>query len=551
MTRVVLSIILTLAMCGSVCGDDSQTIRTSGPATVIVTTDAPETGRRLPLCGCWNTGENQQSEGQDVGYTPDFQLSQIQAGVPWQMAFEWFDDFGVNVRANRSVYFEPAWGYCRDNRAPISFVGRNFIDIFRLNNQWGSATPPVDHPFLVKADGTIVKTASPWSPNIHQWYALGSKVGAYLAVEFAADYPNPPEVWLFDNNEAGYTKQVDSRQDARYPTRLVDAFATMNSVDALAVESVEYQRAMRLRYAEFRRGLRDALPEGWKKIRFVGYSPFGNEFGMAQHDPDPLRFQYPWYGEHVAYTHDGVTCNVGYLQSWSSGGAGIVRSPQMEAGNVRFAREQFQRDFSFETHYWNGKGVPKDVWQGVIRCTLWQMLTERNRMFLGSSLTRASTYDRDMQPLEQACREVKDSQILSRFWKHGTLLRNVSEGHPYIRMMQPEFTDLTKRMFIQHVPANNRVMPWNQFTLDPGPDARLVDTWTINRSMTTPIAVYAIALKDGSDTLIYAHAPNGAMNSVEIQVCPTGSMPDFSVTVDVPVSGAFWVRYADGSVSAL
>lgn len=523
----------------------------------------------LPVVGSWNTGENQLADGEDRGYCPDYQLARMQAGKPWKIAFEWYDNFRPNERAMRPWYYEPAWSHCRDNKLPIVFVGRNFADLFRLNPPWSGTAIPADHPFRINADGSITKAASPWSPNTHQWYALGRKVGQYLATEFAADYPDPPSVILMDNAEQGADKRADARMDIRYPQLLKDAFSKLTVSQASEVERQVYGQAMAFRFGELKRGLRDALPDGWKGIKFVAYGQFGSEYASAEVASDSLRYGVPWTGaagDGVFQTHDGRTANVGYLHNWATGMPGIVRSPSIEAGNARFAldtmQSSFNREYLVETHFWNGKNVSRDVWLGVVRCVMWQMRTEHNRLFVGSAAKVSDTYARDMEPLESAAAEVHANETLRRFWQHGTLLENrwtrdfaalpkrsqydteTGYGHPYAWMLPMEFADTGKRLFIQHVPINERLQLQYTDTAYP----RYVDRWLRDRTHQTPVLVFAVCLQLDSEYLIYAHAPNGAVQDAEIQVCPDGNVPRFSVTVDVPVDGRFWLRNSLGAV---
>lgn len=547
------------------------TMKLLAGAVAILLCSTAIADRPLPVVGCWNTGENQLADGEDRGYCPDYQLSRLQVGKPWQVAFEWYDNFRPNERALRPWYYEPAWSHCRDNKLPIAFVGRNFADLFRLNPPWSGAIP-ADHPFRINADGSITKAASPWSPNIHQWYALGRKVGGYLAAEFAADYPDPPSVILMDNAEVGADRRVDARMDSRYPQLLRDAFAKLSPSQAAEIERHVYGQAMAFRFGELKRGLRDALPEGWKRIKFVAYGQFGSDYASAEVLTDSLRYGVPWSdaaGDGVFQTHDGRTANVGYLHNWSTGMPGIVRSPSIEAGNSRFALDtmqaSFNRDYLIETHFANGKNVSRDVWAGVVRCVMWQMRTEHNRLFVGSSLKVADTATRDMEPLESAAAEVHENETLRRFWGRSTLLPNrwardfatmpkrhqydtdTGYGHPYTWMLPPEFADTGRRLFVQHVPLNERLQLQYTDTAYP----RYVDRWLRDRTHLVAVPVFAICLQLGDEYLVYAHAPNGAVSGAEIHVCPDGNVPRFRVTVDVPVAGAFWLRDQSGHLSAV
>lgn len=581
-------LVAILLLCSTAFAADPITITTDGPATVVVTpadpviTVAPpgvsvtpipaDHSRPLPVFASWNMGKNQTADGQDVGYTPDWQHEQLLAGFPILLTFEHSFYLDPNHRTNSAVEFNPAWPYARDNKLPIAFIGWNFLDRLRLG-QWPGSTPlPADHPFVVKSDNTVVKACSPWSPNIHQWYAEGQRVGNHLRLVYAADYPEPPAVLLFDNHEAGIATLEQAQQDKRRPA-IINAvwsqYWQTNPSYAREVERVEMERAYALRYAEFKRGLREALPPAWRKVlRFIAYSQFGNEFGSVEYTPDSMRYAVPWSsaaGEGINPTHDGIAANVGYLHDWYTGNVGLVRSPSMEAGNVRFAIDTMREvnpAYEVVSLYWNGKQVSAAQYLGMCRCVLWQTQTPIHMAWVGSAETRAATFANQIQPLMQAVQEVHTNETLRRFWKDGKLLRNLwtrdfsaqpavnqydtrtGYGHPYWWMLPTEYADTGKRLFLQHVPINQRLVPWNTIG---GPDARLRDRWADDRTHQTQVPVFSIAHQLDDEYLVYAHAPNGARTGVQIDVHATTART-FTMTVDVPVAGAFWLRKADGSI---
>jgi len=575
-------------LCSTAVAADPIVVTTDGPATVTVTPGeatvsvaptqvsvspiAPDHSRPLPVFASWNIGKNQTADGQDVGYTPDWQHEQAMSGVPIMFTFEhsfWLDN---THRTSSAVEFNPAWPHVRDNRLPIAFIGWNFMDRLRLGQWPGSTALPADHPFLVKADGTVIKNCSPWSPHIHHWYAEGRRVGLHLAATYAADYPEPPAIYLFDNHEAGIATLEQAQLDKRRPA-LINAiwgqYWQTKPEYAREVERVEMDRAYALRYAEFKRGMRDALPGGWKKIKFISYAQFGNEFGITEFTPDSMRYAVPWAdagGGGVYTTHDGMAANVGYLHNWYSGNVGLLRSPSTEAGNVRFAIDTMREvnpAYEVVSLYWNGKAVTPQQYLGMCRCVMWQTQTPIQMAWVGSAQTRAETFVNQIQPLMQAVQEVHTHETLKRFWRDGKLLRNLwtrdftawpkvnpqwdSEtgyGHPYAYMMPPEYADTGKRLFLQHVPINNRHVKWSQLG---GPDDRFVDVWKDDRERDVAVPVFAICHQLGDEYLIYAHAPNGARGFVEIDVHATTART-FRIVVDVPIEGAFFLRKANGDV---
>lgn len=512
---------------------------------------------KLPYWGSWNTGENQQSDGQDTGYTPDWQLQQISQGKHIHPTFELFtDNLPRNIRTTRAVYFEPAWTYAKTNKLPITFVGRNFEQMFKELEPWKSMTKEDPHPFIQKTDGLLLKYAtSPWNKNTHHWYDLGLKLGQYLSREFAQDYPDCPYVYLGNNNEVGLALLNQAKLDIAIPSYLVGA-------DSQLIHR-EMWDGYRLRRGEFLKGLDDGCPEWAGRMHTFAYTGFGNEFCSVESSV-PGIYRYPWIGGEGKLEFAGlnVTANIGYLHSWSSNQAWTVRSPQVECCNARHALDVYRRsvnpEFELETHFWNGKAVPPDAWKGVVRTVLWVMRSEKNRLFLGSSQTVASTYDRDMKPLVEAIEEVHTNSVLRDFWENGTLLENrwtrdwvaqpklgqydtaTGYGHPYYwkTSVPPEEQDPGNRWYLQHVPLNNRLIQWVENGL---PRPMMRDYWQSDREHKTVIPVFAIAIQKGDEYLIYAHAPQGQLNDVEIQVCPDGGIPRFSITVDVPVEGEFYI----------
>ena len=506
----------------------------------------------LPYYGCWNTGER---EG---GYSPDWQYEQINAGKHIGPAFEfWSDSLPSNVRETKADYFEPLWSHCRDNSLPLHFVGRNFLTMFKDFEPWKSMTE--NHPFLEYTDGRINRGyLSPWNNQAHHWFDLGTMVGEYFRHEFAEDYGQPPFVYLGDNNELGLTPLNEAKLDKAFPAYLIGAD------DQLTLR--ELWDGYRIRRGMFLDGIRQACPQWADVLHVVAYADFGNEFNRSESNNYPNPYRYPWSGpdgRQESLGYDGVTANIGYLHDWSNISPHKVRSPQLEASNARFAlkryRDAVNPKFWLESHFWNGQQVSADVWLGVIRYVMWVMRQPSNRLFLGSAETVADTYEQHMKPLETAVQEVHDNQTLRIFWQLGELLPNRwvrdwdkqptynqndkydGYGHPYYwtKSLPPECQDPGDRWFQQHVPDNQRLIDW---TTIGGSQPILWDQWQTDRSHQFDVEVFSFAMKAGDTYLIFASSPKGARQDVEIQVCPDGHEPRFSITVDVPVSGGFWLH---------
>jgi len=546
--RLILLIVLLIAA----IADAAPTVAAPPPRQQTVS--APR--HLLPYWGSWNTGEYQKRDGEDTGYHPDWQYDRIVAGSHLHPTFEFISDtLPERIRLTRAHYYEPLWSHARQTKLPLTFIGRNFGDMFRRLEPWASMTE--QHPFVEYEDGSIQRRwLSPWNQNAHHWSALGRLIGAYLRKEYAQDYPDPPYVYLGDNNELGMCRLAEAMKDVALPEYLAGA-------DRQLIIR-EMWDGYRMRRSLLIEGIREACPEWADEIHLFAYSDFGNEFCAVEQKADPYAYRYPWSGADGRLEFAGyhVTANVGYLHSWSNHSPHKVRSPQVEACNSRYALDRYRSAvnpaFELETHFWNGQNRDADVWQGVVRCVLWTMRTERNRLFLGASQSVSDTWENHMKPLVRAVEEVHRNRQLADFWQHGELLHNRwardwrrfpatskydtqdGYGHPYHwpSVLPPEEQDPGRRWFLQRVPVNQRFVPWKTIG---GPDNRLFDRWRNDRSHQTDVPVFAIALQREDRYLVYAHAPQGALREVNIEICPDGNEPRFSVTVDVPVEGGFWI----------
>lgn len=515
---------------------------------------------KLPYWGSWNTGEFQRYDGEDRGYSPDWQLPRIQAGDHIIPTFELItDSLPQNVRTVRSPhYYEPMWSYVKEHNLPLTFIGRNFEGMFFRLEPWKD----MDRIYTQTTDGRKLTKVSAWADNHDLFFDLGLTLGDYLQSEYAFDYRTPPYVYLGNNNEAGIAKYEDSILDVLFPIYLEDE-------NPYAIKR-EMWKQYGIRRQRFLDGLNEGCPEWAGRMHIFAYSSFGSSFSESEGKPEHLgRYRVPWFGVDgdEEYAGQNVTANIGYIHSWSTHSPYMVRSPQVEACNSRWALNEklnADPDFELETHFWNGQGHSPEIWKGVVRCVLWTMRTEKNRLFLGSNQTVADTYTRDMEPFIQACEEVHQNPILSDFWESGELLANrwkrdlsttpllpweakdpenravMAYGHPYYwPKAVPWYSDPGERWFLQHVPINDRLRLVPHHSNSNFDQYR--DFWQSDRSHQQVIRVFAICVQAGNRYLLFAHSPLGNMEGVEIQVCPDGTSPRFSVNVDTSVSGDFWI----------
>jgi hypothetical protein len=509
-------------------------------------------GRPLPIVGSWNTGQFQTTQNEDKGFDPSWQAWMIRKGWPLMMSFEFFEKYRTpNMRQVRSLHYTKGWEMVKRRKLPVSFVGENWEDRFRLETQYNvmRTDGTENHPFIENADGSRQALASCYGNNVHWWKHLGTQIGTYLRNEFALDYPDAPKVYLYNNAETGYARAGQELDDVRRP-------AWIDAADGQAkVFHAAY--CYGIRRAALIQAIKDACPEWADVIECFAYGGWANEFGASalNNNPNKRHYERPWGAGKFPYNCAGW---VGYIHDWQTWEPDTLRSPPLEACNSRWALDLYQktydRGFIMDTMYWNGKGDDAEVWKGICRQVMWIMQTEHHRLFTPSGATRAVTMDRDYVPLLQAAREIHENAVLKKFWQHGNLVTNrwtrdfdeipvdgngdtsTGYGHPYnwpaSEAHLDHFRDAGDRWFQQHVPLNGRYEKQG---------AHWRDLWQANSAHDRAVKIWAIAHELDGEYLIQACAPRGAESAVEIQICPTGHTPVATITVDVPVSGGFWL----------
>jgi hypothetical protein len=94
-------------------------------------------GRPLPIVGSWNTGQFQTTQNEDKGFDPSWQAWMIRKGWPLMMSFEFFEKYRTpNMRQVRSLHYTKGWEMVKRRKLPVSFVGENWEDRFRLETQY-------------------------------------------------------------------------------------------------------------------------------------------------------------------------------------------------------------------------------------------------------------------------------------------------------------------------------------------------------------------------------------------------------------------------------
>jgi hypothetical protein len=475
-------------------------------------------GRRLPLAGCWNTGERA------TGYGPAYQIREIEAG---QYLLPWFGlsiarvpgDTGLSnypAATDAPYYYESAVRYLAAHHLPLSFE----------STQWERLLPEVSSQYLQPGPGGQPPPLSPFKP-VAPWYAVGRAWAQHETLQRIEKlYPDPPLVLFISNNEQ--PKQTAKDLGADY------------SADA-GPELIARRRAIGdawiERYRAMERGFREGLEApAWRTHAvFVGYEAFAGPAvgrwsgwtGYSLYVPGRTEpWAYAWNGASVSY----------YLHDWAPDTDFTVWSPQIEAMNWVAELAQVRRvepDFWFEMSVWDGQntGRPTDKrlfysehhqeftpqrYAGMVQFGMWLLRPRVVREFRGAEDDRIR-FGRYFDAVLAAVARVHDVATLSLFWQDGQLLANPNGGHPYEEALPLELA-ARARWFLLDSPANPP-RPWQ---------------------LATVLRVYALALVEGRKPhrkwLVYAFSPLDTSADVEVTI-PDGPR----VQVAATVGGAFSV----------
>ena len=380
-------------------------------------------------------------------------------------------------------------------------------------------------------------------------------------------YPDPPLVLWVSNNEPpdlrwskhGPLESLSRRYVDRYGTDRDDEFR----------RKVVAQGWME-RYKVMFRAMRDALVSStWKKnVRFIGYGAFGpSHLGRWEDWKVYSLITDEWTAPSWHYWQGGSPSY--YTHNWCDNRDHWVFSTQVESMNWVFMLDealQVNPDFWFEISTWDGNEIsrwmegvgatsvdelvefssrglskqqqksvneslvkksktlqylvagqtyPPERAAGWVQFGMWLMRPRVVREFRGHATPLAPVEPYWMETV-LAVDRVWSNKTLESFWRHGRLVANRAQRHPYQ-------TD---------VPAKyNNVDRW--FLLDTNLDPSR--PW----QPTTELPVFSLALIQGETDsrrwLVYAHSPRADREDVEIAI------PEYrKITVDVPRSGAFY-----------
>lgn len=520
--------IITFLLSALACQSKAQPAPTVSPVIEGIRTEATKSGasnndRPLPLAGHWNLGDT------PGGFSPAYQMRMIERGehylLPWlrlpeahihPLSAQWLD------------YYEPTLKRAAQLRLPISFIGTQWEAVLTFTDEFVKL-PPERNPNVVTATGEVKREISPFGP-VELWREAGRRWGAGPMLKRLQEmYPNPPLVLFISNHEHARLPWNRADEDVRF----IKMHGRNRNEDfkrkVVGDGWIERHRALQ-------QGLREGLSnQQWRaRARFIAYDAFG-----------PSHFaRWPGWLENSLYSQgridpwarawDGASPSF-YLFNWSQINDYTVYSPQIEAMNWVFMLNEARRadpEYWFELSTWDGheptqgndkrrayaqagQNLSPERYGGMVQFGMWLLRPRVVREFRGyqEKLQQAESY---FLPIVDAVDRVHRDATLREFWRRGELVANRAQQHPYQALVPQEY---------------ERVERW--FLLDTSLDPRR--PW----SLTTQLPVYALALQQGRapqrQWLIYAHAPMGARNNVQVTI------PDYrQVTINAELAGSFY-----------
>jgi hypothetical protein len=515
-------------------------------------------GRPLPLASHWNQGTVKGTFG------PDHQIELIQQGhhiLPW-MSWPSGDPESDRFEA----YYGRLLPFFATLDLPVSMRGTQWNAMLvrkeyrdRPDSQWAGTIAP---------DGTRVPKLSPFGA-IDPWKDPAKVYVDTPAMRSAQElYPDPPLVLWVSNNEPpdlrwakhGPLEELSKRYIDRYGTDKTDEFKRQ-------VVGEGWTERYRVMFDAMRAALRS---ETWRQnVRFVGYGGFGPaHFGRWDGWKVYSLICGEWTSPNWHFWQGGSPSY--YTNNWSDNRDHWVFSTQVESMNWVFMQPeawQANPDFWFEFSTWDGNEIR--AWMAGVGATTPEELVRRSsreltlaeRKKIAPELLKKSktlqylkdgqTYPPDRAagwvqfgmwltrprvvrefrghatPLEpvkpywmetvRAVDRVYANRTLADFWRHGQLVANRAEKHPY-QVDVPEKYQKVDRWYLLDTDLDPP-RPW---------EAK------------TDIPVFSLALVRGDSGrrtwLVYAHSPLENRENVTITI------PEFEgISVDVPRKGAFYL----------
>ncbi|MFP4027299.1 MAG: hypothetical protein ACLFWL_05865 [Candidatus Brocadiia bacterium] len=467
-------------------------------------------GRPLPLAGHWHANH----------FSLAFQVGLIRRGHHILPFIEWPR---AGAREFKGLEQVKKW------RLPLTIIhGNQWVSRFWRREKFKKLSPE-ESPLMLTADGQTKRKISPFGP-VQPWEDLGVMLVTSPGIsKLQEDYPRPPLVLFVSNNEPPDLRWHQAEKSRRYLDLYGKGRSDMFKRRVVANGWIRRYRAM---FRGMRAGLKKKawkansiiLPYGGAGPDHYGRPDIGDGGWLRWSNASPDRVAWGWYaweGAMGSYYDNDWEPKKNMFNLWSC---------QMSFMNNVFMKKEalsVNPDFWFELIYWDG-GQDKAAqykkngydatsparYRGWVQYGMWLLLPRAAREW-ESSTSPHESYWHNMKEIIRAVDLVHVDPVLKRFWRHGHLVPNTEQHHPFN-------TDL-----LEKYEEENR---WFRLETSLDPER----PW----KLTTPMPIWALARRIGQkpsrEWLIYAHAPLGDKKGVEVTV------PEYKkITMDVEMGGSF------------
>ena len=493
----------------------------------------------LPLAASWQTGHHTALDQ----YYPGWQMDMIDAGHHMLPCFALGgpegqvpgDDY---ARAGAEVYYNQPMRRVAEAGLPVCLTSTQW-ESFLYRDETYLNLPIEENPNWVTLDGEVKKSLSPFGP-VKWWRELGRKwTDSDLMRHLQQLYPEPPYVILLSNNESAHLRWHQVEDSARYMALYGAGRSDEFKRKVVGDGYIE-------RYNAFFEGMREGLGAWRDRAILVGYGEvephMGRWGGWRQYSlaiPDRLAITpYIWDGASGSY----------YVNDWQGNSDGWKGyAPQVCFMNVvhqlRWYRE-VNPDFHWELSTWfddkwkvkmieAGQEMPPERYRAFVSFGMWLTRPRIVRHYVGWHIKREVDWEWYEQVV-QAVDTVNNSEVLAEFWRNGELVPNTTQEHPHQSDLPEAMVDADRWFAL-----NTSLDPWRPHDVVPA------------QILPLEFKVWALAIRTGDAPnrrwLIYAHAPLGDEQGVEVEV------PDYGkVTMDVARGGSYFVvDEAAGTAEAL
>jgi len=510
-------------------------------ASIIAACNESSTDFPLPLAAHWNCSETSNH----YGWTPAYWVEALQNGNHVIPTIVGPDRADTNTQ------------YLTTYAADIQTLGGYGVPISIKHTQWESALyhaseawlalPNADNPNVLSLEDAVTamvcpigatnNRTTPWSECGARW-AVGdcmTQLQSYL--------PSPSKIIHICNNEASIQRWDDIETLNK---RYVDTYGTdQTDAEKRSVIAAGYPTLYAAMIEAFRAGQSTAH---WRNnstiIPYSSYTKYANIMGrystwMSGASYTSTRWNWAadaWDGESASWYWTGYA-NTATPSSLPVGASnGLFAIEEVRAAKPNWWHEllywdgnnyptnqstDYRQNFNGGVQSIAGSWLPRD-YAAALQFAMWIQRPRVVREFRSSSEQKAASVSY-WEALLAAVDRVWNNGTLASFWRSSELIPGTRST-----------------MYTSNVPTEySTVDRWYLLNTDVDEGG----SW----SLTTRIHVFALArINSAGDVLVYCYSPVNDHTNVTITI------PDVdTITVDVPVQGAFYLRTAGGTVRQL